>query len=631
MTGNRYLHVRNTIAWLATTPLLWLAPPIHAQSAPTQSPTQNTGIRPQAQDNDTTRAELARFDQFLDSHQEVADQLRRDPSLVNNREFLEGHPALQTFLQDHPGIREEITENPSAFMRQENRFDRREDARDRDVTRGQLAAFDQFLDSHQEVSERLRRDPSLVDNREFLQSHPALQTFLQEHPGIREEIRENPNGFMRQEERFDRREDARDRDATRGQLAAFDQFLDNHREVSEQLRRDPSLVRNQQFVENHPALRTFLQEHPGIRAEIAQNPDAFMRQEERFDRREDAGNQGIRDRDTTRAELARFDQFLDNHREISEQLRKDPSLATNRQFVENHPALQTFLQQHPAIREEITENPNAFMRQENRFDRREDAANQGARDGDADRDDARRFDNRRDSNRQDADNRQDTGDRDVRDRDFARDDARRFDDRRGDTDNRQPMRDRDITHGQVVSFDQFLDKHREIDEQVSRDPSLLKNQQFLDTHPALQAFLQAHKGVSTEISENPNAFMQQEKLYESQEKGMGSDMGRSAGTGDMGRERASFGEFLGGHSGIADQISKNPSLVKNQEFMANHPELQSYLKAHPAAQAEMTQNPGSFIKAAQQYNSTKTGTSTSGTATGTVKTTTPDANKPPKP
>lgn len=545
MTGNRCLHVRNTIAWLATTPLLWLAPPIHAQSAPTQSPTQNAGTRPQTQDNDTTRAELARFDQFLDSHREVADQLRRDPSLVNSQQFLDAHPALQTFLQDHPGIREEITENPNAFMRQENRFDRREDARNRD--------------------------------------------------------------------------------ATRGQLAAFDQFLDNHREVSEQLRRDPSLVKNQQFVENHPALQTFLQEHPEIRTEITQNPNAFMAQEQRFDRREDAANQGMRDRDTTRAELARFDQFLDGHREISEQLRKDPSLVKNQQFVENHPALQTYLQQHPAIRTEITQDPNAFMRQEDRFDRRENATNQGTRD----RDDARRFDNnRQDSNRQDADNRQD---RDVRDRDANRDDARRSDDRRQDTGNRQPMRDRDATHGQVVSFDQFLDKHREIDEQVRRDPSLLKNQQFLDTHPALQSFLQAHQGVRAEVTENPNAFMQQEKLYESQEKGTGTNMGRSAGMGDMGHEQASFGDFLGGHSSLAAQISKNPSLVKNQEFMASHPELQSYLKAHPTAQAQMTQNPGSFIKAAQQYNSTKTGTSASGTATGTVKTTTPDATKPPKP
>jgi hypothetical protein len=95
---------------------------------------------------------------------------------------------------------------------------------------------------------------------------------------------------------------------------------------------------------------------------------------------------------------------------------------------------------------------------------------------------------------------------------------------------------------------------------------------------------------------------------------------------DMDRERASFGKFLGGHSSRAELLYKNPSLVKNQEFMASHPELQEYLKAHPAAQTQLTQNPDSFMKSVQQFNSTtKTGT------TGNVKTTTPDAAKPPKP
>ena len=34
----------------------------------------------------------------MDSHPEIAEQLRKNPSLVNNQEFVENHPALQTFL-----------------------------------------------------------------------------------------------------------------------------------------------------------------------------------------------------------------------------------------------------------------------------------------------------------------------------------------------------------------------------------------------------------------------------------------------------------------------------------------------------------------------------------------------------
>ena len=108
---------------------------------------------------------MAKFDQFLDSHPETAEQLRKDPSLINNKEFIAGHQNLKDFLQDNPQVREDFKENPNAFMHQEERFDRSGDDRDRDVTRGQLASLDRFLDSHEEIAEQLRKNPSLVKQR----------------------------------------------------------------------------------------------------------------------------------------------------------------------------------------------------------------------------------------------------------------------------------------------------------------------------------------------------------------------------------------------------------------------------------------------------------------------------------
>jgi hypothetical protein len=314
-----------------------------------------------------------------------------------------------------------------------------------------------------------------------------------------------------------------DNDATRQELARFDQFLDSHREIAEQLRKDPSLVNNEEFVKNHPALQTYLQDHPAIRTQIKENPNAFMRAEDRLDRRED--NRGI-----NREELARFDQFLDNHREIAEQLRKDPSLVDNSEYVKNHPELQTYLQDHPAIRTQIKENPNAFMRAEDRFDRRED------------------------------------------------------------------NRDRDVNREEVGRFNQFLDKHREIAEQLRKDPSLVDNGEFVKNHPALQAYLQDHPELRSELKQNPNGFMQLEARNEHRDDGMDRDRDTTH------RPSASFGEFLGGHSNIAEQLSKDPTLVKNKEYMENHPELQEYLNAHPDVRQELMENPQSFVKSAQQFS-----------------------------
>src|SRR5258706_11647241 len=187
--------------------VLWTGTPAIGQVTP---PPQN----PPPQDNDTRRWQIANMDKFLDSHPELEEQLRKDPSLIRNEEFVEKHPELQEYLQQHPGIREEFTENPRAFMRQEERYDRREEARggDRDITRQQLATMDRFMDSHPEIAEQLRKNPVLINNKDFVEKHPALQEFLQTHPEVREEFRENPNAFMHREEQYDRREDDRDRD-----------------------------------------------------------------------------------------------------------------------------------------------------------------------------------------------------------------------------------------------------------------------------------------------------------------------------------------------------------------------------------------------------------------------------------
>ncbi len=352
----KFLCFRNSFALIALAALISVAP-AGAQT-----------LTPQTQDSDTTRRQLAEFDRFLDSHPEVASQLRQDPSLVNNPEFVENHSELLQYLQQHPEVRQELKENPNAFMRQEQRFDRHDDVRDADVTRGDLVNMDRFLDSHPEIAEQLRRNPSLVNDRTFVKNHPALQEFFEQHPGVREEVRENPNGFMHQEQRFDRREDARrenygDRDVTRGELASMDRFLDSHPEIAEQLRRNPSLVKNREFVENHPALEEYLQQHPQVREEVTENPNGFMHQEQRFDHHEDVD----RDRDTTQAELESFGQFLGGHSTVAEQLSKDPSLAKNEEYRENHPELQQYLSAHPRVQEELTENPQAFVKSAQQF------------------------------------------------------------------------------------------------------------------------------------------------------------------------------------------------------------------------------------------------------------------------
>jgi phage-related protein len=226
--------------------------------------------------------------------------------------------------------------------------------------------MDRFMDSHPEIAEQLRKNPSLINNEEFVENHPKLQQFLASHPGVREEMKENPNAFMNREQRFDTRQDSRDRDVTHGELANMDRFLDSHPEIAESLRRNPGLVNNKEFVEDHPALQQFLASHPGVREEYREHPDAFMRQEQRFDRHQDSF--AHRDHDVTGGELSNFHEFLEAHNNISGDLSKNASLATNEEYLENHPELRQYLKSNPKVKEELGENPQSFVKSAQQFE-----------------------------------------------------------------------------------------------------------------------------------------------------------------------------------------------------------------------------------------------------------------------
>jgi phage-related protein len=235
----------------------------------------------------------------------------------------------------------------------------------------ELINMDRFMDSHPEIAEQLRKDPSLLDNKQFVDSHPALQEFLAQHPGVREQARENPNFFMHAEERFDWRED---HDITRAELVNMDRFMEAHPEIAEQIRKDPSLLDNKQFVDGHPALRDFLVQHPEIRQEVNDNPNYFMHDEERFARQQDHWGH---ENGMTQTDLASFHEFLDGHTNVASELSKNPMLATNQEYLENHSELRTYLNTNPQVNQQLSQNPQWFVKSAESFDANSNAMSKG--------------------------------------------------------------------------------------------------------------------------------------------------------------------------------------------------------------------------------------------------------------
>jgi phage-related protein len=147
-----------------------------------------------------------------------------------------------------------------------------------DADRYELRAFQEFLSNHPWIANKLWEKPSRANDREFLEGNKELRFWLQDHPLVREEFRQDARAFMdrvRDFERYgwnggDRRWDS-DRE-----IASFERFLDDHPRVAQDLRRNPSLANNGDYLEDHKELRDFLRDHPGIREELRVNPRAVM-------------------------------------------------------------------------------------------------------------------------------------------------------------------------------------------------------------------------------------------------------------------------------------------------------------------------------------------------------------------
>jgi hypothetical protein len=345
--------------------LLFMGAPIHARTMPHAN-------RP-AQSQDASAREIVEFNHFLESHQDVSVELHSKPWLVDNYNYLQNHPELKSYLNDHPGVKDEISQNPVAFMNE-------------DAQRSELAQFSRFLDTHREVAEQLRSNPTLADNYNFLQSHPELRTYLQEHTAVQEALHDNAVTFMKEEDGFNRNfnngrgENAggpgpgpgvnpggpdrdrpmppdRDREQYRRQLADFNRFLDDHREIAEQVRKNPSLADDREFVRNHPPLDNFLRDNPGVRDDLRQDPNAFMHQEDRINMAENHDY-----RDARHDHMADFGGFLGDHHEIARDLDRDPDSVKNREFVQNRPDLDKYLNAHPDVRSDLMANPHDFVK-----------------------------------------------------------------------------------------------------------------------------------------------------------------------------------------------------------------------------------------------------------------------------
>ena len=89
-------------------------------------------------------------------------------------------------------------------------------------------------------------------------------------------------------------------------------------------------------------------------------------------------------------------------------------------------------------------------------------------------------------------------------------DENRYERTEGDRDRYGRMGERggdERNRGELTNFGQFLGGHSSVAAELSNDPSLAANKEYLSSHPELDEYLKAHPAMSQQLSENPQAVM----------------------------------------------------------------------------------------------------------------------------
>ena len=78
-----------------------------------------------------------------------------------------------------------------------------------------------------------------------------------------------------------------------------------------------------------------------------------------------------------------------------------------------------------------------------------------------------------------------------------------------------------ITRGQIAEFDVLLDRHPDLEKQLTLHPKLLRDPTFLTSNPDLHAYVRRHLGLDHAHETKPTRIIKRERLHERIEKGKG--------------------------------------------------------------------------------------------------------------
>jgi hypothetical protein len=143
-----------------------------------------------------------------------------------------------------------------------------------------------------------------------------------------------------------------------------------------------------------------------------------------------------------------------------------------------------------------------------------------------------------------------------------------------------------LTNRQRQSWDDFLDDHRTIARDLSRDPDLVNDTRYVHDHEPLDDWFHEHREAAAIIMANPDASI----TRSSRSSEPGSDYGQPTES-----DIQSFEQYLDRNWEVADALYREPDLIKSRGFLRDHPSLEDWMRSHPAAAHAIRERPQDYL------------------------------------
>jgi hypothetical protein len=182
---------------------LSLSPAMLAQSTTPSVPVATTPpVSGQNGEQDTQKT-FNEFNKYLSNHPEMEQQIKNNPSLLNNPQYLASHPELNTFLQDHPGFANAVKTNPGAVLHKDatDTKEAHADANEAKTANHEAQSYDTFAHQDPAAARAMINNPSLASNSAWLAQHPEAANYVKDHPDVVKAMENNPEAFKNKVER----------------------------------------------------------------------------------------------------------------------------------------------------------------------------------------------------------------------------------------------------------------------------------------------------------------------------------------------------------------------------------------------------------------------------------------------